>query len=288
MLTPKHSGAVVSVRQGLVDHCHCIAGVAVVEPDRAYASVRLERSLVTGSTCASTPRSAVAVVGQPALRSAGRARSREVGRRAVRPVERVAAALGHRLPRGIRTGYARYRGVHPGCSTPSAVMPATEDAAPSEVIDQHFDCRLRRCSWPSRCAHWRPRAVHRRPSPTAIVAKPRGVRSTAVAGATSSSERTVSSMAPDLPKKRAAASILDLRAHGLRSATSAPSTTRWDCRRPGSHDEPSSGETVSERPSVRSIIERSRGRLWAPGRGRLWADSRRRPQPLRCLSSVDD
>ena len=79
--------------RGGVDDCHRIAGVAVVEPDCAHPGVRLERSVVTGSTSASTPRRAVAVVSQPALRSAGRAHSRPVARGAVRRVEGVAPAL---------------------------------------------------------------------------------------------------------------------------------------------------------------------------------------------------
>ena len=60
-----------SVRGGVVDDGHGIACNAVVEPDSAHADVGLERGVVTGSTSASTARRAVAIVGQPALRSAG-------------------------------------------------------------------------------------------------------------------------------------------------------------------------------------------------------------------------
>ena len=94
MLTPNDVGDVLSVRQGLVDHRHGVAGVAVVEPDRADAGVRLERS--RGHSC------------RMRVHARGRCRRRRpaspslrrpctharVGRGAVRRVERGAAALG--------------------------------------------------------------------------------------------------------------------------------------------------------------------------------------------------
>ena len=91
VMLAKYSAA-ASVRGGVVDDGHGIACVAVVEPDSAHTDIGLERGVVTGSTSTSTARRAVAIVGQPALRSAGRRRSHEVGRRAVRRVKGGAAA----------------------------------------------------------------------------------------------------------------------------------------------------------------------------------------------------
>ena len=68
-----------SVHGGVVDHCHCIAGVAVVESDRADAGVRLERGVVTGSACASTSRSlSPSSASQPFAPQAVRARAKSV------------------------------------------------------------------------------------------------------------------------------------------------------------------------------------------------------------------
>ena len=127
MLTRRETRRLCLVRGGVVDDCHCIACVAVVEPDRADAGVRLECGVITGSTSASTPRRAVAVVGHPALRSAGRARSGDVGRRAVRRVERVSAALRASPSSRHSNRVCTHRRFHPGGSTPGAGTPARED-----------------------------------------------------------------------------------------------------------------------------------------------------------------
>ena len=69
------------------------------------------------------PGALVAVVSQPALRSAGRARSRPVARGAVRRVEGVAPALRASLSFRMRTGYAQRPRCRSGRPTPPTAGP---------------------------------------------------------------------------------------------------------------------------------------------------------------------
>ena len=122
----------------------------------------------------------------------------------------------------------------------------------------------------------------RRRSPAAMGLGRHGVPQPAMADTTSSSETTVPSVAPDLPRK--------LR-RCLGPGSGRPRSRICDSWRPASATRLSaprcSGTAVSVRALTatavaRAITASSRGRQWAVTRGRLWASCRGRPH---CRSS---